>query len=78
MIFGKPRKSTAPITVTPSVTIESVIALPSGVQSATATPSGAISPAIRAATGTSSSPIVATIAPITAGGKTTSIHFVPA
>ncbi|MNE78705.1 hypothetical protein D3C80_1751380 [compost metagenome] len=37
-----------------------------------------IHPAIPAATGISSRPINATIAPIAAGGNTTSIHLVPA
>ena len=37
----------------------------------------AVNPAIPAAVGANSSPITATIAPMAAGGKTISSHFVP-
>ena len=52
-----------------SVSIATVIAVVSGVS--------AVSPAMPAAVGISSSPITATIDPIAAGGKRMSIHFVP-
>ncbi|MNP25075.1 hypothetical protein D3C76_1178680 [compost metagenome] len=76
MILGNPLNRTAPNTVTPRVMSESVICDGFGVQGSAGLL--LIHPAIPAATGISSSPIRATMAPIAAGGKTTSIHFVPA
>ncbi|MNN23632.1 hypothetical protein D3C81_1370370 [compost metagenome] len=76
MIFGNPLNKTAPNTVTPKVMSESVICVGFGVQACVA--SLLIQPAIPAATGINSRPINATMAPIAAGGNTTSIHFVPA
>ncbi|MNJ52241.1 hypothetical protein D3C77_475660 [compost metagenome] len=76
MILGKPRNRTAPSTVTPRVTSESIICVELGLQALVG--SELIRPAIPAATGINSRPISATIAPIAAGGNTTSIHLVPA
>ncbi|MPN59353.1 hypothetical protein SDC9_207074 [bioreactor metagenome] len=69
MIAIKPRNTTEPRIVITRVKIETVITFGSKVF--------AVKPAISAATGASSRPITATMAPIAAGGKTTSIHLVP-
>src|SRR5699024_8631618 len=72
-----PRIVTQNIMVINKVSNETIAEAGSIVQSAPAS-AGAIQPAISAAVGTSSSPMTATIAPIAAGGKITSIQDVPA
>ncbi|MNP27991.1 hypothetical protein D3C76_1209320 [compost metagenome] len=76
MILGKPLKRTAPNTVTANVIRESIIYVGFGAQASAGLL--LIHPDIPAATGMSSSPIRATMAPIAAGGKTTPIQLVPA
>src|SRR5699024_5890148 len=78
MIFRKPRKVTQQIIVMTNVSSATVASVGSIVQVAGSTPSCGIQPDIPAATGTSSSPITATIAPIAAGGKIISNQVVPA
>ena len=70
----KPRKRTDPRTVTPSVSIATATAVP---RPGCVAPSP-VSPAMLVATGASSRPMTATIAPMAAGGKTTSSQRVPA
>ena len=76
IVDRKPRSSTEPSSVIASVDIETVIALRAGMPScAIVVP---VRPAMSVATGASSRPITATMAPMAAGGKTTSSHRVPA
>src|SRR5690625_4886725 len=77
IIFKKPRKVTQLIIVMSNVNKATVADFLSIVQLSPAS-SGAIQPAISAATGTNSNPLTATMDPIAAAGKTTSIHDVPA
>src|SRR5690625_1918593 len=78
MIFKNPRKVTQQMIVMTKVNNATVASVGSIVQVVGSTPDSGIQPAIPAATGTSSSPITATIAPIAAGGKIISSHVVPA
>src|SRR5699024_266364 len=77
IILRNPRIVTQKTIVINKVSNATSAGIGSITQSAPAS-SGAIHPAISAAVGTSSSPTTATIAPIAAGGKMTSIHLVPA
>src|SRR5690625_56096 len=76
IIFKNPRNVTQKTIVMSNVSSATSALVGSIVQFSS--PAGAIQPAISAATGTSSNPITATIAPIAAGGKTMSIQSVPA
>ena len=69
MMERKPRNAIEAKMVTASVAIETKITV--------ASVFSPVSPAIFAAVGMSSSPMTATIAPIEAGGKMTSIQLVP-
>ena len=65
----KPRKATEANTVMARVSTDTMMVVESGVS--------AVRPAMPAAVGMSSSPMTATMAPIAAGGKITSIQLVP-
>ena len=69
MMERKPLNATEAMIVMASVRRDTVIVVMSGVS--------AVSPAMPAAVGMSSRPMTATMAPMDAGGKMTSIQFVP-
>ena len=69
MMAIKPLNATEPMTVTSKVNTETITLFIS-ILSPT-------SPAMEAAVGASSRPMMETMAPIAAGGKMKSIHFVP-